>query len=35
MTLLSKEHIPTWYSPCYDSLARKGLRVLALAYKKV
>jgi magnesium-transporting ATPase (P-type) len=27
--------VPSWYTLSYESLARRGLRVLALAYKKV
>lgn len=27
--------IPSWYAKSYETLARRGLRVLALAYKKV
>lgn len=34
-TLLTPGQAPQWYTACYDSLARKGLRVLALAYKQV
>jgi cation-transporting ATPase 13A1 len=36
-TLLSKtgEGPPVWYTETYEALARRGLRVLALAYKKV
>lgn len=33
--LLRKESIPAWYWPTYQSLARKGMRVLALAYKDI
>eukprot|EP01034_Spumella_vulgaris_P021380 gene21380-27410_t len=33
--LLVPSAVPSWYSACYESLARKGLRVLALAYKRV
>lgn len=29
------ESIPSWYSKSYEALARRGLRVLALAFKKV
>ena len=35
LRLLKPSAVPTWYRECYESLARKGLRVLALAYKKV
>jgi cation-transporting ATPase 13A1 len=34
-TLMVPESIPSWYSKSYESLARRGLRVLALAFKKV
>lgn len=34
-TLILPENLPTWYSKTYEQLARRGLRVLALAYKKV
>eukprot|EP01036_Dinobryon_divergens_P026985 gene26985-35690_t len=34
-SLLIAEDTPTWYSASYEAMARKGLRVLALAYKKV
>ena len=27
--------IPSWYDECYEKLARQGLRVLALAYRKL
>ena len=27
--------LPSWYSYQYDLMARRGLRVLALAYKKI
>lgn len=33
--LMVPESIPSWYSKSYEALARRGLRVLALAYKKV
>eukprot|EP01032_Pedospumella_encystans_P012911 gene12911-14901_t len=33
--LMVPSSIPTWYTQSYESLARRGLRVLALAYKKV
>lgn len=33
--LMSKEDIPAWYWATYQSLARKGMRVLALAYKDI
>uniref|UniRef100_K3X9P6 P-type ATPase A domain-containing protein n=1 Tax=Globisporangium ultimum (strain ATCC 200006 / CBS 805.95 / DAOM BR144) TaxID=431595 RepID=K3X9P6_GLOUD len=33
--LLCKDAIPAWYWPTYQSLARKGMRVLALAYKDI
>ena len=33
-SLLIAEDTPTWYSASYEAMARKGLRVLALAYKK-
>ena len=33
--LMKPSAIPAWYSDCYESMARRGLRVLALAYKKV
>lgn len=33
--LLRKDSIPAWYWPTYQSLARKGMRVLALAYKDI
>jgi magnesium-transporting ATPase (P-type) len=33
--LLVADSAPSWYSSTYEALARKGLRVLALAYKKV
>ena len=31
--LLEPGQAPSWYSQCYEQLARKGLRVLALAFK--
>lgn len=34
-SLLRKDSIPAWYWPTYQSLARKGMRVLALAYKDI
>ncbi|KAI9918104.1 hypothetical protein PsorP6_013043 [Peronosclerospora sorghi] len=34
-TLLVPESIPEWYWPTYQSLARRGMRVLALAYKYI
>ena len=34
-TLLTKGTAPDWYEATYVSLARRGLRVLALGYKKV
>lgn len=34
-TLLLPSKIPSWYKATYEHLARRGLRVLALAYKKV
>jgi manganese-transporting P-type ATPase len=34
-TLIVPSHLPIWYSKTYENLARRGLRVLALAYKKV
>ena len=33
--LMVPSSIPTWYTQSYETLARRGLRVLALAYKKV
>eukprot|EP01040_Poterioochromonas_malhamensis_P009840 gene9840-10684_t len=33
--LILPEQLPSWYSQTYEALARRGLRVLALAYKKV
>ncbi|TYZ63475.1 hypothetical protein PybrP1_006643 [[Pythium] brassicae (nom. inval.)] len=33
--LLRPDAIPAWYWPTYQSLARKGMRVLALAYKDI
>jgi len=33
--LLAKGAMPSWYWPSYNSLAEEGMRVLALAYKKV
>jgi cation-transporting ATPase 13A1 len=33
--LISKEDLPTWYFSKYESLARSGLRVLALAYREL
>lgn len=33
--LMVPSSVPSWYSLSYESLARRGLRVLALAYKKV
>ena len=33
--LLSSKNKPSWYTRCYESLARRGLRVLALAYKEL
>jgi cation-transporting ATPase 13A1 len=33
--LLVAHSAPAWYTATYEALARKGLRVLALAYKKV
>lgn len=34
-TLLVEGSMPIWYKDTYESLARQGLRVLALAYKKM
>jgi cation-transporting ATPase 13A1 len=34
-SLLVKNDAPEWYDKTYDKLARSGLRVLALAYKKI
>ena len=34
-SLLEPTAIPSWYDECYGSLARRGLRVLALAYRSV
>ena len=34
-SLLVPDFVPSWYSECYKAMARRGLRVLALAYKKV
>ena len=34
-TLLSVDNVPAWYAECYRALARRGLRVLALAYRQV
>ena len=33
--LLLPDQTPSWYKATYEKLARRGLRVLALAYKKV
>jgi magnesium-transporting ATPase (P-type) len=33
--LMVPSSVPSWYTLSYESLARRGLRVLALAYKKV
>ncbi|GMF17501.1 unnamed protein product [Phytophthora lilii] len=33
--LMRPETIPEWYWPTYQSLARRGMRVLALAYKDI
>lgn len=33
--LIVPSAVPSWYTACYESMARKGLRVLALAYKRV
>ncbi|CAI5733864.1 unnamed protein product [Hyaloperonospora brassicae] len=33
--LVRSECIPEWYWPTYQSLARRGMRVLALAYKDI
>lgn len=33
--LMVPSSIPAWYTQSYEALARRGLRVLALAYKKV
>lgn len=33
--LILPENLPTWYAKTYEHLARRGLRVLALGYKKV
>ena len=33
--LFAKGNAPAWYSRTYESLAKKGLRVLALAYKRL
>lgn len=33
--LLEAGGAPDWYKECYESMARRGLRVLALAYKTV
>jgi len=34
-SLLVPDFVPSWYSECYKAMARRGLRVLALAYKEV
>ena len=34
-SLLVSNSAPDWYDECYGAMARKGLRVLALAYRKV
>lgn len=34
-SLAVPESLPEWYSATYDKMARQGLRVLALAYKRV
>lgn len=34
-SLLREGSAPEWYSECYRALARRGLRVLALAYRQV
>jgi manganese-transporting P-type ATPase len=34
-SLVSSEHLPSWYSHQYEAMASKGLRVLALAYKQL
>lgn len=34
-TLLAPGALPSWYESTYESLARRGLRVLALAHKKI
>uniref|UniRef100_A0AAV1TWU3 P-type ATPase A domain-containing protein n=1 Tax=Peronospora matthiolae TaxID=2874970 RepID=A0AAV1TWU3_9STRA len=34
-TLMRPDCIPDWYWPTYQSLARRGMRVLALAYKDI
>jgi magnesium-transporting ATPase (P-type) len=34
-SLLHEGRAPAWYKNTYESLARQGLRVLALAYKKI
>eukprot|EP01038_Epipyxis_sp_PR26KG_P009128 gene9128-12312_t len=35
LSLLQPKAVPIWYTNCYETLARKGLRVLALAYRQV
>lgn len=34
-SLLKPGTVPEWYDSCYGGLARRGLRVLALAYKRL
>lgn len=34
-SLLQQNSTPIWFTACYEQLARRGLRVLALAYKRV
>eukprot|EP00124_Ichthyophonus_hoferi_P005598 Ihof_evm1s855 gene=Ihof_evmTU1s855 len=34
-TLLVKSEVPKWYTDCHRDLAKKGFRIIALAYKKV
>jgi len=34
-SLLRPESTPDWYDKCYEGMARRGLRVLALAYKRI
>lgn len=33
--LMTSSAIPSWYTKCYESMARRGLRVLALGYRRV
>lgn len=35
LPLFCADAVPSWYTACYEQLARSGLRVLALGYRKI